>query len=256
MRETNLPAHLVFLLRGSFAACLGLMLGACAHDKPRLVAWSTGTPSLYLGNCYAPEEEQTPWTDLLPRQALSLSFRPDFQADKKGDDWDRLHHCLYSAELGVMGEKRLWPAASDAESYRFTWLRSFHAPVVIRVERSGPVFQLHAKQLDGVSVAPGGAVTGKFAVDHTRLLTPEESSQVVLALKAANFWGLTPRHSQGDHVVYSDGASWLLEGTRAGHYRAYNVHSPESEGEAGAFRAACLKLVQLAGLAIREDEVY
>lgn len=261
MRETNLPDSLsqkwMSLPGRCLAACLGLLLGACAHTgETRTVEWSTEAVSAYIENCYAAPNEQKPWTDLLPKQALSVRFRPDFQADKQGGESERRGHCLYSAELGVMNEARLWPTSTSTESYRFTWLRSFHVPVVIRVERSGGVAQLHVKQLGAMNVSSDGTHTGRLTVDRSRTLTSEEWSQLALKLQAANFWGLKVRHATGDKEVYADGASWLLEGTRSGLYRAYDAFSPEEEGEAGAFRAACLQLVELAGLSIPEDEVY
>lgn len=116
-------------------------------------------------------------------------------------------------------------------SVRFVWLRSFHAPVVVRVDRLTPGhLQLTARQLAlGTNpdlVRPPRALT--------RALTPEE----VRAFEAAVDAGDVFRPSSRGCESGADGSRWIIEGADSVQgYRFHQRWSPEAgkEREFGLF---------------------
>ncbi|WP_338863451.1 hypothetical protein [Myxococcus stipitatus] len=141
--------------------------------------------------------------------------------------------------------------ASDSEAYRFTWLPSFSALLTIRVERRGSVYVLHAEHLGGYRSALDAPSTRR-----SRLLLPSEWNEFQRKLKAFSFWTQSRRMSVPENFLGLDGAEWLLEGVQPGRYKAYLVWSPGEEGQGGAFREACLYLLELSGLAIPPSDFY
>ncbi|MFP2957868.1 hypothetical protein ACLEPN_08555 [Myxococcus sp. 1LA] len=145
---------------------------------------------------------------------------------------------MRSYALHAMMEGSLSPLLPGVESYRFTWLRSFAEPVVIRIDRWGPIHSLTVKEHGGRD-AP-------LRVDSRRLLAPSQWWEFRRRLERARFWSAVraPVHS----YVFGDGAAWILEGSHGRRYRALEYYSPSREGTAGVFREACQYLVELSGL--------
>src|SRR5207253_2179117 len=85
-----------------------------------------------------------------PSFGTSADFRreagpviPDFEADWYALHWRAAHErSLYEASTK--------PETRSTRTLRFTWLRTFHAPVIVRVDEvaSGQI-RLTAKELDG-----------------------------------------------------------------------------------------------------------
>lgn len=220
---------------------LALMLGACTQRRMSSMFYED---TLGTRTC---AENGSAWPDVFPASALSYELGPEFAVMVLDERIRRYKHCWYSFLMKTLKEGALLPAAPGLESYRFTWMRSFRDDVVIRVERRGPVHTLHVKM--------GDARDGAFVVDRRILLTPSQWQELRHRLEQARFWS-ADRFPKSPNVGYLDGATWLLEGVRDGRYHALDVHSPQPEGPASAFRAACLYLVQLSGLSIPEGEVY
>ena len=72
---------------------------------------------------------------------------------------DTFMNCWYSEMLQALNEPILLGLDGDAEIYRFTWLRTFHNPIVIRIERKGGSIELTAKASNGA----GGYKPGKLS---------------------------------------------------------------------------------------------
>ncbi|QSQ12787.1 hypothetical protein [Myxococcus landrumensis] len=188
---------------------------------------------------------------LIPEGALAVSFKVDLAAERRSMRSESFSRCVFSIALHSMGERGLWPVPSDSEVYRFTWLPSFSAPLMVRVERHGAVYVMHAEHLGGYPSWVDAPRTRR-----SRLLLLSEWNEFLRKLTAFSFWPQSRRPSAPDDVVYGDGAEWLLEGGQHGRYKAYLVWSPAAVGEAGAFREACLYLVKLSGLAIPPTDFY
>ena len=91
----------------------------------------------------------------------------------------------YGRHLTAMGERALCPSAS-ATSYRFLWLRTFHHPVAIRVDRTDTGSFLTAHELSGA----GGYKPGSLIRTQARALSDSEWSTLERAIFAAEFWQL------------------------------------------------------------------
>src|SRR6185503_15892511 len=125
-------------------------------------------------------------------------------------------------------------ASSADETYRFTWLRTFHAPVIVRVSRSGDRRELTAVVLSGA----GGYEPGTVERKMERPLQPAEWRRLTAALALSGFWKLPLRDPQSSGA---DGARWLVEGRRGDEYHLVDRWSPDR----GRYRALGLTLLAL-----------
>lgn len=127
------------------------------------------------------------------------------------DEW-------YSEHLRAAGERPLSFAPGSPDALRFTWLRSFHAPTIVRVDWA-PTGEatLTATMLSGA----GGYEPGEVAETVSRSLTPDEV-QRVLALRRAAL-----REPAVDCVSMLDGARWVVEAVRPDGYHFVSAQSPE-----------------------------
>lgn len=155
-------------------------------------------------------------------------------------------------------------ASAPNETYRFLWVRSFHHPVAVRVERRNDEYLLVAKELDG----EGGWAPGKLILNKSRALTGEEWSALTRQIKACDFWTLPVEEDQsfvddsGRTIVWAmnDGAAWIMEGTRGDEYHLVVRQCPEDDPrrhrKLGNYRAACLHMLTLAGFEVDGKDVY
>jgi len=142
----------------------------------------------------------------------------------------------FRGELSALGEPSLSRLpASKASSVRFTWLRSFHDPVVVRVDTVDGVRTLTAKQ------HPKG-YSGDIPRDRevVRVLTDGEVPALDAVLEDT---GQFERPSNACRCC-ADGAQWIVESADGRHgYRYRNIQSPRS----GPERRLGLHLLGLTG---------
>ena len=143
----------------------------------------------------------------------------------------------YGKHLRAMDEQTLIKGhAPDLEVYRFLWLRTFHHPIVVRVEKNPFGATLVMKETDGA----GGYGAGKI-IDMRQIgLTEKEWCYFSYLLEEADFWN---ESLELDGQGGFDGAQWILEGARENHYTAVDRWSPRA-GES-TIREACIYLLQL-----------
>jgi hypothetical protein len=161
---------------------------------------------------------------------------------------DEFHGQWYGAFLNAFDEPSLWERSkkSPAQAYRFTWLRTFHHPVVIRIEvRSDGICELTAK----VGLGSGGYDPGMLIRNGTSPLTKEQSewflNQVIL-----KFWN---EPHERDKPGGTDGSQWIIEGVKNGQYRIEDRWSPE----AGPIHELEMAMaIGLAGLKVPKEEIY
>lgn len=126
-----------------------------------------------------------------------------------------------AAEEPSLYEQSITPSGSIAKSYRFTWLRSFHAPVFVRVDEDAiGEMRLVAKRLSG----RGGYKPGRIAATVSRALTMAEKDRLRQALTSANVAHLDPINC----AIGTDGAQWIFEVRDGASYRFVNRWSPPS----------------------------
>jgi len=147
----------------------------------------------------------------------------------------------YGGHLSAAGEHPLSEAA--VPTLRFTWLRTFHAPVVIRLETAadGGV-TMTASELSG----QGGYDPGTVARRVERSLSSEE----VAALKRTLEDTAVLEQAPGECSLGMDGAQWIVESTGPDGYRFIERHSPGD----GPVRTFGLHLIGLTGWTY--DSVY
>lgn len=164
-------------------------------------------------------------------------------------DLDAFEQCWYGGQLKAMGEPVLHTLVlpADAEVYRFTWLRTFHRPIAVRVERRGEIARLIAIELDGA----GGYAPGKPARRVDRALSQAEWAGFRRAVERAGFWTLSPTSEHWG----ADGAQWILEGRTPKGYHVAVRWTPAADGPDAAFRATCVQMLSLAAL-LPANEVY
>jgi hypothetical protein len=158
---------------------------------------------------------------------------------------DEFRYEWYCKHLQAMGERELAPGA---ESYRFLYLRSFDAPISVRVQRIGDSWLLSGRTLSG----KGGYEPGSVVNRTERELSTEEVQALERRLRGADFWG-DPWVNQEDTGV--DGARWILEGRRGSEYRLLDIWSPEGI-HYRLFRDICLYFLDLATVRPAEERIY
>lgn len=165
----------------------------------------------------------------------------------RDQDMQDNQQCWASFKLRSMKEASLLPLAPDSEVYRFTWMPSFHAYRVIRVEHRGDVYSLHVKE--------EGTEVDTLAIDRRFLLTPTQWRALQQRLEQARFWTLD-RFAPLRSMPYVDGSWWLFEGGRKGRYRALDINSPDPAGRAGDFFNLGVFLTELAGISTTQDALF
>lgn len=126
----------------------------------------------------------------------------------------------YAQQLRALGETPLSVASAPAGPViRFTWLRTFHHPVVLRLERSpAGQWQLRTK----IGSGAGGYDPGTLEHDTTVSISPESAEGELRQLTTDRFWTLPSQLPPIDRRTGQvnggfDGAQWILEvrdGTR------------------------------------------
>ncbi|MBN8428798.1 MAG: hypothetical protein J0L65_15160 [Xanthomonadales bacterium] len=155
---------------------------------------------------------------------------------------ERTPYPLDSIQLRV-GELPLW-CGRGAETYRLTYVPTFHNPILVQVWFDGDVGLLSATRFEG----KGGYQIGDPKAQAKRGLTPQEVARLRALVEAVGFWSpIRYRPREG-----LDGSTWIFEGRRDGHYQQMVRWSPE----AGAERDFGLALIRLSGLTTASDDVY
>ncbi len=158
---------------------------------------------------------------------------------------DGLLRNWYSKYLRAMLEPSLsCGTRPDGYAYRFLWLRSFHHPIAMRIEKNGPAVTFNAVELDGT----GGNAPGGIVKSVQRELSSAEQSEFLAKLARVDFWNL--RKNEARFGV--DGAQWLLEGAENGQYRVVERWSPPP----GPYRDVCLLLLEFTGIKIPPLDFY
>jgi hypothetical protein len=150
-------------------------------------------------------------------------------------DADQFKRVWYSKHLRAMAEPSLSCAEPAGDVYRFLWLRTWGAPIAVRVQRSGEIVTLAGVELDGSAGHPG-----KVSRRVERRLSRAEWKQVSEAIAKADLWNLPGHLPDGGF----DGAQWIVEARSGARYHVVDRHSPKTSSywELGS------TLVRLAGL--------
>jgi len=153
-----------------------------------------------------------------------------------------MHLNWYDKHLKALNE----PVFSDSlpgKVFRFTWLRSFHNPIVIGLKCNNNSISVYWKVCDG----RGGYDPGKIIKNKKKTLTIGEWNDFVASIESIDFWNLPATDSR---TLGTDGAQWILEGKELGKYHVVDRWSGVT------IEKVCLKLLALTGLKIKESDIY
>ncbi|ALN56216.1 hypothetical protein GLE_0858 [Lysobacter enzymogenes] len=144
----------------------------------------------------------------------------------------------YSRHLAAAAEPSL-SCGGSARGYRFTWLRSFHHPVIVRVSAQAGV---EAVELDGAGGYEPGAVLRRSRAPLTAVQ--------LQALRAA-FDALDAAPATQDRNTL-DGAEWILERRDASDHRVWVRTSPRD----GALHVLGQDMLRLSGWTFPDPQTY
>lgn len=174
-------------------------------------------------------------------------------------DLDEFERDWYSKHLMAARESAL-TEASRKTIVRLTWLRSFHNPVVVRVE-CGASCQLTSVRLSGA----GGYEPGTIAESHRERLSRAQKGQLMrLVSEMLNHrdvpvdektYEVVDGQLVEEIIVHTDGAQWIVEIVDANDYVASAKHGAELRKN-DAMASLCEYLVSISKIEIPEGEYY
>jgi hypothetical protein len=167
-------------------------------------------------------------------------FPAETFADESGRN-DAFVRGWYSEQLRAMGEPSL-SCGSPGRVYRFTWLRTFHHPIAVRVTDFGRRGRLDAIELDGA----GGYEPGKPL--RRRSFVLGKKTMGALRESMASAWDLAATEPSNGR----DGAEWIIELADHGRHHAIVRWSPTR----GPVRDLGLRLLEASGWKFRQSDIY
>jgi hypothetical protein len=177
-----------------------------------------------------------------------------FNAVSSGEQYfppQTCHADYYSKYLKALREPSLWEVSksSEHEVYRFLWLRSFHAPVVVRLNVDAAAGILTTK----ISNGKGGYEPGKIVVNRVKRMSSRETQWFLARIEELDYWDLSSEEAEDANTIGLDGAQWILEATKGGNYKIVHRWSPEK----GPIRVlGLMMLLDLSKLKLLFQDVY
>lgn len=188
-------------------------------------------------------------TLLAPADSSTLYFPlAQSRQDSSNNRLDSFVNTWYSQMLFALHEPVLKDYIGGREIYRFTWLRTFHHPVSIRLEKENDRYQLFVKMCDGA----GGYTPGKLITNKVISVTPRQWDTFLEKIGELDFWKApTTAADEGG----MDGSEWILEGSAPGHYHLVVRWTP-GQGQNATFRQCADYLIELSSLRVPAREYY
>ena len=143
----------------------------------------------------------------------------------------------YSSFLHSLGEEPMFARElpKKEERYRFTWLRTFNRPIVMRIE----VGEASSSMIVKVSDGTGGFEPGKIVRDEKRELSSRDLEIIRALFQVHDFFALP---SYDEKRIGADGSEWIIEALAQGRYHIVARWTPEE----GAVRRIGMKLIEIA----------
>ncbi len=154
----------------------------------------------------------------------------------------------YSKMLFALHEPVLSNYKGDKEVYRFTWLRTFHHPVSVRLEKQNNVIKLFTKVCKGA----GGYEPKELIFDTTINVTAEQHKTLTQKIDNINFWNLTTE-KQDDYG--NDGSEWIIEVCKDAKYHMVTRWTPSEERQ-GNFRSVGEYLISISDINKEETKHF
>jgi hypothetical protein len=158
----------------------------------------------------------------------------------------------YSEQLRALEEPSLYPPKPDVEVYRFTWLRTFHSPMVFRftVLDNGSA-TLIVKRGTG----KGGYEPGVVDLRKEVALGNGQVEELKKKLYNMSYWQMPTKMADkstdgAQWIVSTDGAHWIVEANAKGKYQIVD----RKGGTDPDIQALGMQLITLSGVDV--GEVY
>ncbi len=151
----------------------------------------------------------------------------------------------YGKQLKALEEPSIYRQSNNKnlKIFRFTWLRTFHKPIAIRIiikqDNSGI---LYAKIASGA----GGYVPGKLEKSIEKKLDNSDVTDFLTMIEKESFWNIPTVEETDEYGL--DGAQWIVEGLLNGNYHVVDWWSPEK----GNVRNIGLYFLNISGLEVNE----
>ena len=159
--------------------------------------------------------------------------------------YDTFHVEWYSKHLIAMEEPLMFNKKQDKSTFRFLWLRTFHNPISIRIDKKSDLYSLTWKLCDGA----GGYDPGKLVINKTKTIDKKTWDTFQGLLSKADYWNLQTNEVE---IIGTDGSQWILEATDKDNYHVVDRWTPRG----GSFYNCCDFLLGLTDLKIEEDDKY
>ncbi|MBS1686680.1 MAG: hypothetical protein JSS76_18215 [Bacteroidetes bacterium] len=179
----------------------------------------------------------------------------------------------FSRDLWRLQEPIIYnvPIAPNDEIYRFTWLRSFHRRIAVRLSKIGNHYMLSWKVASipihsGVRTVPPDK-SSKHLSRKARVIKArygngalqQAGSQLVSRRTWLHFKKMmevggidTISNVNQSEIIMNDGSEWILEHRQA---VSYHVVAKQSPGES-AFKRCCLYLLRRTRISLRWEKIY
>jgi hypothetical protein len=167
----------------------------------------------------------------------------------------------FSFDLYKMREPVLSNFFYGREIYRFTWLRSFDYPVMIKIEKTSEGCTITTKELAEQPLLPYEILAPEkfgekknsnisFIIDHSKRITDADFRSLTTLIDSVHLYALPSIVHHNCHGG-NDGAEWILEVQKAdGYYCAYRW----SPNKNTPFNDVGQLMIKLSGL--RHERIY
>ena len=194
-----------------------------------------------------------PITKTTPESIATDPFATDVQPqeDIKPKDWwifpvgtiEPFFQEWYSEHLVAAKEGKIYSDIGTVQ-YRFTWLRTFHNPLIFHIKRNtANSYQLTTTKLTG----KGGYEPGTVEFSRLKDLSDQQIEELRKLLQEANFWEL-PTEALDEGGL--DGAQWILEIVDGKRYHVVDRWS------AGILEEIGMWYLRISEVNIPKEEVY
>jgi hypothetical protein len=195
-----------------------------------------------------------PWSGDVSRSWGGLQSQPDIAlqmglqgiAFMHSDDFSfagvksAISHINWYSEYLKAFEEPILIDSLTTEIYRFTYLRTFDNPIVIRLESNNDSVIIYWKVLDG----KGGYSIGKIIENKSKVLIADEWENVEKQINSIKYWSL----GVDKEIIGEDGSQWILEGKKLGKYHVVDRWC------GGKISSVCKELIKLTDLKI--EDIY
>lgn len=151
----------------------------------------------------------------------------------------------YSKHLFSMNEPVLYECKETSECYRFTWLKTFHEPIAVRITRIKDKIRLFWVKTNGA----GGYNAGKIIEKGNKYISIDHLNAFKNKLDSCMFFKMNTNEKSSGF----DGAQWILEGVN--HGNEYHIVD-RWKAKDTPFGRACLYLIELSGINIEKELIY